>query len=113
MTATTPVEGSRNPRPDGLPFKAVLEQAAGDVRVIAARWLPQGKPVGNWWVACTPWRDDKRPSLGLSLTTAHWREFTTGERGDLVDLYQKMKGGSRVDALKVIARLVGHPFGNR
>lgn len=96
-----------------LPFTDVQEHAKRDAAVICARWLPNGKRQGVWWVVATPWREDRNPSLGVSLTSGKWRDFATGEKGDFVDLAQRLGlARDRVSALRAVARMVGHPFGD-
>lgn len=78
---------------------------------LARRWLPNGSRNGGWWVCPVPWREDKNPSFGLSLTTGRWKDFGGPDKGDLIDLYRRLYGGSAVDAARQVARAVGHPFG--
>ena len=95
-----------------MPFKEINEAAARHAEALCKRWLPAGKRHGGWWVASTPWREDRNPSLGVSVRTGKWRDFANGERGDFIDLYQKLYGGTSVDAARAVARVVGHEFGS-
>ena len=70
-------------------------------------WLPTGKRQGGWWVACSPWREDKNPSLGVSLTTGRWKDFTTGDHGDMIDLSMRIFGGTLADTVKGFAEMLG------
>lgn len=74
---------------------------------LCRRWLPNGKRQGGWWLACTPWREDKNPSLGVSMSTGRWKEFTTGEQGDMLDLSMKLFGGTLADTVKGFAEMLG------
>lgn len=70
-------------------------------------WLPDGKKQGSWWVATTPWREDRNPSLGVSLTTGMWRDFATGEKGDMLDLSMKLFGDTLADTIQGFAEMLG------
>jgi len=74
---------------------------------LCADWLSDGKRQGGWWLACSPWRDDKNPSLGVSLTTGRWRDFTTGDHGDMIDLSMRIFGGTLADTVKGFAEMLG------
>lgn len=74
---------------------------------LCREWLPDGKRQGGWWLACSPWRDDKNPSLGVSLTTGRWRDFTTGDHGDMLDLSMRIFGGTLADTVKGFAEMLG------
>ena len=96
-----------------VPFKEIQERAAHYAEALARRWLPNGQRNGAWWVCPVPWREDKNPSFGLSLTTGRWRDFAGGDKGDLIDLYRRLFGGDAVSAARQVARAVGHPFGDQ
>lgn len=70
-------------------------------------WLPSGKKQGGWWLACTPWREDRNPSLGVSLSTGRWKDFTTGDQGDMLDLSMRIFGGTMADTIKGFAEMLG------
>jgi DNA primase len=70
-------------------------------------WLPDGKRQGGWWVCRTPWRDDRTPSFGVSLTTGYWRDFATGEKGDMFDLSMRLFGDSLKGTLEGFAEMLG------
>lgn len=94
-----------------IPFPEIQDRAKSVALALCKRWLPTGSVGGNWYLCSTPWRTDKNPSLGVSLTTGRWKDFATGERGDLIDLYQKIHGGTSAEAARAVARVVGHPLG--
>ena len=58
-------------------------------------------------MATSPWRDDRSPSLGVSLTTGMWRDFATGERGDMLDLSMKLFGDSLTETIEGFADMLG------
>jgi DNA primase len=74
---------------------------------ICKDWLPDGKRQGLWWVTRCPWREDKKPSLGVSLTTGRWRDFASGERGDVFDLSMKLFGDSFSETIDAFADMLG------
>ena len=77
---------------------------------LCQRWLPKGKRSGDWWVASTPWREDKNPSLGVNIRSGNWKDFATGDRGDIVALYSKVAGVGFREAAKAVAIYVGHEY---
>lgn len=40
----------------------------------------------NGWLAKCPWREDSHPSLGVTLDGKGWIDYSTGEKGNLIDL---------------------------
>jgi hypothetical protein len=43
----------------------------------------------------------------VSLTTGLWRDFATGERGDMIDLSMRLFGDSLKDTLEGFAEMLG------
>lgn len=80
---------------------------AAHIEALCRDWLPNGKRQGGWYLACSPWRDDRNPSLGISLSTGRWRDFATGEKGDMIDLSMKLFGDSLPDTLMGFADMLG------
>lgn len=78
-----------------------------NVEAICRDWLPDGKKQGGWWVCRSPWREDSNPSMGVSLTTKLWRDFATGERGDILDLSMRLFGDSFAETLDGFAEMLG------
>lgn len=74
---------------------------------ICRDWLPDGKRQGDWWVCRSPWREDNNPSMGVSLTTKTWRDFATGEHGDIFDLSMRLFGDTFVETLDGFAEMLG------
>ena len=66
--------------------------------------LPRGKRKGDWWLVSSPFRVDKNPSFVVSLPTGRWKDLSTGDRGDLVDLLARLTGTS---AAEVVRDIVG------
>lgn len=77
------------------------------IEALCRHWLPNGKRQGNWWVCCSPWRDDRTPSLGVSLTTGFWKDFSTGEGGDVFALSMRLFGDTFPDTVKGFAEMLG------
>lgn len=78
-----------------------------NVESLCRAWLPKGKVVGQWWVCCSPFREDSDPSFGVSLTTKNWRDFGTGEGGDIIDLSMRLFGDTFVETLDGFAEMLG------
>lgn len=77
------------------------------IEALCKSWLPTGKRQGGWWLCCSPWREDRNPSLGVSLQTGHWKDFATGERGDMIDLSMRLFGDSLADTIDGFADMLG------
>lgn len=61
-----------------------------------------GKPVkrsGSSWLYHAPWRTDKHPSLAVSENGKGWKDWATGEHGNVVDLIGKFIGSSDLSAI--------------
>jgi DNA primase len=69
--------------------------------------LPSGKRQGGWWLCCSPWREDRSASLGVSLSTGRWKDFATGEHGDMIDLSMKLFGDSLAETIDGFADMLG------
>ncbi len=97
-------------------YREIHETALGFAEPLCQRWLPNGERKGNWWIAPVPWRDDKNPSLGVSLSTGWFQDFARGEKGDLIDLCARLHKVPLPEAAEAVAIIVGHPYrrnGNR
>ena len=77
------------------------------IEALCKAWLPDGKRQGGWYVCCAPWREDRNPSLGVSLSTGRWKDFATGEHGDMIDLSMRLFGDSLKDTLEGFAEMLG------
>ena len=61
-----------------------------------------GQPVkrsGNSWLYHAPWRTDKHPSLAVSENGKGWKDWATGEHGNVVDLIGKIIGSTDLSAI--------------
>ena len=93
--------------PDPTPQEIKERLQPWQLESICRQWLPDGKRQGNWWVARCPWRDDRKPSLGVSLTTGNWRDFATSEGGDVIDLSMRLFGDSFIQTVREFAEMLG------
>ena len=53
-----------------------------------------GKPVrkvANGYLYRCPWRDDKHPSLSVTLNGRGWHDLATGDHGNVIDLVMRCK----------------------
>lgn len=83
-----------------------LSERAADV---AAYLLPAGKKAGSEWKAGSV-AGEPGQSLSVRLTGAKagvWRDFQSGEGGDLIDLWMAVRGLSVADALKEAKSYLG------
>lgn len=97
---------------DPIPFADINEQAIPFVRHLANRWVPGCVESGEWIKARVPWREDKNPSFAISLKTGWWRDFGGTDKGDMIDLLCRLRGYTKVEAAKELAKIVGHEFGD-
>jgi len=77
------------------------------IEALCKAWLPDGKRQGGWFVCSAPWRTDRNASLGVSLSTGRWKDFATGEHGDMIDLSMRLFGDSLQETLKGFAEMLG------
>ncbi|MEN6548443.1 MAG: hypothetical protein ABFE07_20560 [Armatimonadia bacterium] len=77
------------------------------ILAICKDWLSHGSRQGDWWVCTTPWRDDTKPSLGVSLSSGRWSDFATGEKGDMIDLSMRLFGDNLRDTIDGFAEMLG------
>jgi hypothetical protein len=77
------------------------------IEALCRDWLPNGKRQGGWYVCSAPWREDRNASLGVSLSTGRWKDFATGEHGDMIDLSMRLFGDSLQETLKGFAEMLG------
>ncbi len=97
------------PRSSVIDFRAVASAALPSLPVLAKRWLPDGRRVGNEWVALNPVRADRRPgSFKVNLRTGRWADFATGDKGgDAISLAAHLHGLSQLEAARKLAGMLG------
>jgi len=89
-----------------LPFAVVKAASPSFVDAFCRRYLPGAKKHGSWWKACVPWRPDKNPSLGVHIS-GQWKDFSRGDSGDLTDLFSKVEGCTKAEAVQRLAVMMG------
>ena len=90
-----------------LPFEAVKKAMPRHVEEFCRRYLGDGKKGGGWWLCRSPFREDRNPSFGVSLSTGHWKDFARpDENGDLIDLLAKLDKCTNVEAVKRLALMM-------
>ena len=92
-----------------IDFAAVNSVALTHLPSLLLRWLPDGRQVGQEWVARNPRRDDKRPgSFRVNLATGKWADFATSDAGgDVVSLAAFLARSSQVDAARSLKAMLG------
>lgn len=87
----------------------VKRMLADRAQAVAEMLLPNGrKEAQEWRVGSTG--GEKGQSLGVHLSGAKagiWSDFTTGDGGDLLDLWVAVKGGTLGDALEAARAWLG------
>lgn len=91
-------------------FAAVNAAALKALPALLRRWLPDGKQVGDEWVARNPKRADRHAgSFRVNLRRGAWADFAVqGARGgDVVSLAAYLAGLSQVEAARELAQTLG------
>ena len=85
------------------------QRMAGDAATIAAYLLPGGKrKAGEWTAGSVSGDDGKSLSVRLSGPKAGvWKDFATGEGGDLIDLWAACRGMSIAEAMREAKQYLG------
>src|SRR5262245_25732881 len=91
-----------------LNFEATARGAMAKSHILVPAWLPDGRRIGNEWVARNPTRPDR--SLGsfkINLKSGRWADFATGDAGgDLISLRAYLDRTSQLEAaLRVVKEL--------
>jgi hypothetical protein len=92
-----------------LDFRNTAQLALRSAPHLVSRWLPDGRLVGNEWVARNPGRSDRNAgSFKVNIKTGRWADFATGDRGgDLIALLAYLRGCSQAQAARAIIAEVG------
>ena len=87
----------------------IKSQITGEqVEALCKAWLPAGKRKGQWWMVCSPFRDERTPSFGVKLTPSYgFYDFGTAEHGDMIDLCCRLHGVQLSDALEAFEQMLG------
>ena len=90
-------------------FDAIASAALLHLPMLLRRWLPDGTPRGQEWVARNPTRADRHSgSFKVNLATGRWADFATGDKGgDPISLAAYLFGLSQAEAALRIAEMLG------
>ena len=88
-------------------IKELSEMLWDDVINVSKYLLPNGKKESNEWV-CGSVDGEKGKSLKINLAGKRvWSDFTTGEGGDLIDLWSKVRSIQLHEAINEIKSYLG------
>ncbi len=93
-----------------IDFQSINNAALNSLAGILERWLPDGKCIGNEYVALNPTRADRNPgSFRINIESGRWADFAVeGARGgDPVSLAAYIFGTSQGEAAKNLASMLG------
>ena len=92
-----------------LDFQRVVIRALSRAPQLVPSWLPEGRKLGEEWVARNPRRNDRRPgSFKVNLRSGRWADFATGDAGgDLISLRAYLDGIRQGEAARRITREIG------
>jgi hypothetical protein len=92
-----------------IDFDAINRAALDDLPALLRRWLPDGRVVGDEFVARNPTRDDRRAgSFKINLRNGKWADFATGDKGgDVISLAAYLAGTGQAEAAQNIAEMLG------
>ncbi|OYW76135.1 MAG: hypothetical protein B7Z37_10305 [Verrucomicrobia bacterium 12-59-8] len=66
----------------------------------------EGQPGAS---CSSPFRPDRNPSFSISKDGKHWKDFGTGQNGDVIDFIALARQLSKGEALRVFRELAGVP----
>jgi hypothetical protein len=101
---------SAHTAPDGrIDFARLNAAALPRLPELVRQWLPDGRRVGQEWIARNPTRADRHPgSFSINLRTGRWADFATGDRGgDVVSLLAYVSKTSQGKAARALAITLG------
>ena len=90
-------------------FEEINRAALAALPALLNRWLPDGRVIGNEYVARNPTRADRRAgSFKVNIRTAKWSDFATDDKGgDVVSLAAYLSGTGQADAARALANMLG------
>ena len=80
-----------------------------DIMDIVAHYLPLTKK-GNSYLALCPFHDDNNPSMHVNREKQIYKCFVCNAGGNVFNFVQNYEGISFVEAIKIVADLVGYPL---
>lgn len=94
----------------GIDFEGINRAAVSALPLLLGRWQLRGKwhCRGREFVALNPTRPDRAlGSFSINRHTGLWKDFATGDAGDLVDLHAYLRGIGKGDAARELAHMLG------
>ena len=90
-------------------FQLINKISQRYILCVVQYWLPNGKRLGNEWVALNPTRPDKNiGSFRICLVTGRWIDYATHDAGgDLISLIAYLTGSSQAEAAIKLANQIG------
>lgn len=87
-------------------FKEANTKALKVLPSLLARWLPEGKIVGQEYLALNPTRDDRNlGSFKINLKTGRWCDFATDDKGsDIISLVAYLFNTTQGEALRFVIK---------
>jgi Toprim domain len=95
------------PGSDTAQVKALLQASVTD---LARELAPDGCLKGKYWMARNPTRDDRRQGsfwIAIRGVPGSWRDEATGEKGDIIQLIQYVRGCEFGAAMKFARAWLG------
>ena len=92
-----------------LDFAAINRAALASLPALLGRWLPDGRLVGDEYVALNPTRADRRAgSFRINIRTGKWADFAVGDAGgDAISLAAYLAGQTQYEAARALADMLG------
>lgn len=89
-------------------FGRVTAAALPRARMLVETWLPDGRLVGEEYIARNPNREDRRPgSFKINVQTGLWADFAVPVGGcDLISLWAYLNNCSQMQAALRLAELL-------
>lgn len=96
-----------------IPFADIKHTAEPFVGILAMRWFPGAKDLGDKILAKCPFHNEKSPSFYVYKTDGHYHCYGCGAHNDVIALLAHLRGIDTKEAARELARIVGHPWGNK
>jgi hypothetical protein len=74
---------------------------------IADAWRALGLPGEPRRTCCSPFREDRHPSFSIFADGRGWKDFATGEAGDVVSFVKCATAGTDAEAIRRVLDLAG------
>ena len=87
---------------------AVNQAALAKLPAILRQWLPDGRLLGDEWVARNPTRRDRRPgSFKVNVRNGVWADFATKDKGGhVISLLAYLSGETETAAALALAKML-------